>query len=75
MFYPDATGVWHVTIDDGMGHMLDGEVPVSGVATAPEALHGRISHGHAAVLGVSLIFGFFGLYSLFLSRRGRIRRH
>ena len=75
MFYPDGTGVWHVSVDDGMGHMFEGGVPVSGVATAAEALHGRMSHCHAAVLGVSLIFGFFGLYSLFLSRRGRIRRH
>ena len=74
MFYPDATGVWHITVDDGMGHMLKAEIPVHDGMQSSAAAAPRMSHPHAAVLGVSLIFGLFGFYSLFFSRRTRTRK-
>lgn len=71
-FVPDRDGAWRVTLDDGMGHRVEAVVdvgtgaPGSGIARRATPT-GRFS---AAVVGVSLIFGFFGLWSLFLRREG-----
>lgn len=63
-FVPDTSGVWRVTVDDGMGHLLTAELSVDSLKAASSgARHGgdRLS---SAVVGISVIFGLFGLYAL-----------
>jgi len=69
-FFPDTNGNWRVTVDDGMGHLVTANIVVG-----PEMLHvraganGRDRLGRS-IVGVSVIFGVFGILSLF-SRRVR----
>jgi nickel transport protein len=70
-FVPDTTGTWKVTVDDGMGHSATAEVLVGpeGIRTegggrAPDRIRGII-------VGISVIFGFFGLFSFLYGKRRR----
>ena len=67
-FVPDTAGVWRVTVDDGMGHLLTAQVPVGteGVASA-EASH-HVDSVSSAIVGISVIFGLFGVLTLIRSR-------
>jgi len=68
-FVPDTTGVWRVTVDDGMGHLLTAEVSVGpeGVeATGAARGYDRV---RSVVVGISVIFGLFGVLALLRSRR------
>ena len=69
-FVPDRDGVWRVTLDDGMGHRVEAVVEIGAGAPASGMTKGSTLAGglSAAVVGVSLIFGFFGFWSLFLRR-------
>lgn len=67
-FCPDAKGSWRVVISDGMGHQIDRKLEVrdteAGVeANAPKAE--GVSKTWKVVVGLSLIFGLFGLAALF----------
>jgi len=68
-FVPDTSGVWRVTVDDGMGHLLTAEISVDSLQVAStKARHGgdRLS---SVVVGISVIFGLFGLFALLRGSR------
>ncbi len=71
-FVPDRAGVWSVRVDSPDGHGAVIDVPVGDdLVTAPGAA-GRAAGGSRArtlVTGVAVVFGVFGLLSLFLRRR------
>ena len=73
-FVPDTHGMWRVTVDDGMGHRVEAAVPVDS-AFGHEHEHGH-EHRHAAgrlsglVVGISVIFGLFGVLALLSRKRG-----
>jgi hypothetical protein len=69
LFAPDTGGVWRLQLDDGMGHVLDHTLTVSDEHTLRVVSRpGRGSRWCGGVAGVGLIFGAFGLYSLFRRR-------
>ena len=71
-FVPDRPGAWTVRVDSPDGHGAVVDVPVTDdLVTAPGA-GGRAAGGGRArdvVTGVAVVFGVFGLLSLFLRRR------
>lgn len=71
-FVPDTTGAWTVAVDDAMGHRATEEIDVqaAGVKVGRDAGMSRI---HGVVVGVSVIFGVFGLFSLFYRRSREAR--
>lgn len=75
-FVPDTAGVWRVTIDDGMGHMVSAEVTVDSLGVprlGSEA--GGVGRLSDAVGGVGAILGLFGLLTLLRSSRQHRARH
>ena len=73
MFFPDTTGTWRVIVDDGMGHLLTAEVQAG-----PNKLAGggdtRVSRLTGGIVGVSVIFGLFGIYCLAGKGIGQTKR-
>jgi len=73
-FVPGGTGMWHVAVDDGMGHVARVDVPVASDAMAPASAGvpatGGVGRWSGVVAGVGVILGLFGLASL-LGRRQR----
>jgi len=76
-FAPDQEGVWRIVVDDEMGHRLEMEVPVG-----EDLLPGRYrSEGQAggsslgryerALMGLSIIFGLFGVAAWWTRRKKR----
>jgi nickel transport protein len=64
-FVPDTNGLWRVTVDDGMGHAMTAEVNVdSGSVGSAESAEKKLGRPMALVIGLCLIFGLFGIYSL-----------
>ena len=73
-FLPNTNGRWTVTVDDGMGHRADVYVdvdPYSAPRVSPGAEPDRLG---GLVVGAGVIFGCFGLYTLFADRWKRCRR-
>lgn len=69
VFFPDATGAWRVTVDDGMGHAVSTDIEIRegmsvGVKEPP-----RFSRLQGIIIGVSVIFGIFGISSWFCARK------
>jgi nickel transport protein len=65
-FVPDTNGVWSVVVDDGMGHVVTAKVAVD---TNQPPLPSPLPHNDGdrrtrMVVGLSVIFGLFGAYSL-----------
>ncbi|MBT3194041.1 MAG: hypothetical protein HN341_15975 [Verrucomicrobia bacterium] len=63
-FIPDTNGIWNLSVDDGMGHLVTAEVqigPNALVGSRPDTRVGRLTGG---IVGVSVIFGLFGIYCL-----------
>ena len=60
-FVPDTTGTWRVIVDDGMGHVAEIEVGVGAVTTVRGDPSNRMD---GVIVGVSVIFGLFGLAAL-----------
>ncbi len=64
-FVPDADGAWSVTVDDGMGHAVHATVVVEAGSAASDVKDDtRPGRGPALLVGLSVIFGLFGVYSL-----------
>jgi len=72
-FLPDTNGTWKVTVDDGMGHLAEARIDIdsAGGRHAEEAHQADRLSG--AVVGISVIFGCFGVYAM-LSGRAKRRR-
>ncbi len=64
-FVPDTLGLWRVTVDDGMGHMITAEVTVDSLGVVSDENHdhdvGRLG---GAVGGLGAILGLFGIWAL-----------
>ncbi len=80
IFIPDASGRFRVAVDDGMGHVtaIEFEFNDGSVAGKPGSIKGESGGGcffigldrtSAVITGISVIFGLFGLVSLFHRRR------
>lgn len=74
MFVPDTNGVWRVSIDDGIGHVLWAEIAVGPEAREAVGRGGGVDRLTGGVVGVSLIFGVFGIYCLLRHRVPRSQR-
>lgn len=72
-FVPDTNGVWKVTVDDGMGHMVITEILVSQGGIQTGSRRSGIDRPTGAIIGVSMIFGLFGIYCLVRQGMGRAR--
>jgi len=72
-FVPDTNGVWKVTVDDGMGHMAIAEVLVGLEGIEPADSRAGMDRPTGAIVGVSMIFGLFGIYCLLRQRLVRAR--
>jgi len=68
-FFPDTTGTWHVAADDGMGHAISEDIDVREGMRIPRNDTSGFHRFEGAVIGVSLIFGLFGVTSFLLRRR------
>ena len=63
-FVPNTNGLWRITVDDGMGHTVTAQVQTDATAV-PKASTGQgLSRPLGLLVGLSIIFGFFGVYSL-----------
>ena len=68
-FFPDATGIWRVVVDDGMGHVVSEDIEIKeGLKLASESAP-RFTRFQGVIIGVSVIFGVFGVTSFFLPWR------
>jgi nickel transport protein len=68
-FFPDTPGDWKVVVDDEMGHRLEVMVPVNETKRlkTDEKANSAKSHlprWEKALMGVAVIFGIFGILSL-----------
>jgi nickel transport protein len=67
-FFPDGPGEWEVVVNDEMGHRLEVKVPVDEQLVFQEGRNDRspqeagIPTFGKAAMGVSIIFGFCGLF-------------
>jgi nickel transport protein len=73
-FLPDTNGTWTVTVDDGMGHVAEARIDIdsAGGRRSEEAHHADRLSG--AVVGISVIFGCFGVYAMLSGWAQRRRR-
>lgn len=65
-FFPDIAGVWRLKVDDGMGHVLSKDIEIKEGMKLIKSDGGKFSRFHGVIIGVSIIFGLFGLSSFFL---------
>ena len=72
-FVPDTNGVWKVSVDDGMGHLVTADVQTGPNERVGGRSDTRVNHLTGGIIGVSVIFGLFGIYSLIRQRPGRAR--
>jgi len=76
-FYPDALGKWRLTADDGMGHRLELEAPVTDLEAvkpmlpAPGAANVSDTRSLRILTGLSAIFGLSGFLFWFQGIRSK----
>lgn len=76
-FFPDTKGEWKMTINDEMGHQLEMVIPVDqNINPAlPEKNQStgekRFHRYEKAIMGVSILFGLFGVFSWIQMNRRR----
>lgn len=70
-FVPNTNGLWKVTVDDGMGHVMTAEVRVDPTRSGAPVPSHKLNRGLRAMIGFSLIFGLFGIYILARQATGR----
>jgi len=63
-FVPDTSGTWRVVVDDGMGHVAEIEVAVDAAMTETTLRGDPSNRMDGVIVGVSVIFGLFGLTAL-----------
>lgn len=69
-FRATTTGVWRLTVDDGMGHALAAELPVTELGLQAPAAPGACPRAYGVLAGLGLIFGGFGVWALARARKG-----
>ena len=69
VFAPPTSGIWRVTVDDGMGHALETRLTISGGALRDARGPARPHRASGVVAGLGLLFGGFGLWALWRARR------
>ncbi len=74
MFRPDASGVWKVTVDDGMGHVVTHALTVDDQNPAPVSHVDSIPKRCGVLAGLALIFGIFG-WSAYLRLQMNLRKN
>ena len=71
-FFPDSTGIWRVVVDDGMGHAVSEDIEIKEGMKLARENSTSFSRFLGVIIGVSVIFGVFGISSLCLPwRRSR----
>ena len=68
-FVPDASGVWRVNVDDGMGHLVTAEISLDSLQVASTSVRQVGDRMSSAIVGISVIFGLFGIYALLRGSR------
>ena len=74
-FFPDAAGDWKMVVDDEMGHRLEVMVPVdAAMELKTDQRHesrakGFLSRYERALMGISIIFGIFGIFFWWKGKR------
>lgn len=71
-FFPESTGTWRVVVDDGMGHAASENIEIKEVMKLVGYDSPRFSRCQGLVIGVSVIFGIFGIIAFFLARRASV---
>ncbi|MCK5850178.1 MAG: hypothetical protein KAH23_04625 [Kiritimatiellae bacterium] len=66
LFFPDTTGTWHIVVDDGMGHLMKVDIDIGETSDAQKQRPAQLSRFSGAIVGISLIFGLFGISTIFL---------
>ena len=70
-FVPDTNGTWTVIVDDGMGHRTSAKVVVTAEGIESADNRPATARPAMALIGVCLIIGLFGTYSLVRQVRER----
>ena len=64
-FVPDADGSWLIRIKDAEGHAASNTLKVANRAIEDDGRgEGRASKGTRVLIGLAIVFGLFGLFSL-----------
>jgi nickel transport protein len=71
LFSPDEPGEWLLVVDDGMGHQLQEKMTVTQESTMvkQEEEKTRFSKFQGTIIGLSVIFGIFGVLTLIRGTR------
>lgn len=70
-FFPDRKGTWEVLVNDGQGHGATIEVVVDEGGRLKTSGQRALPTSLKLAVGLSLIFGIFGAFSLFWRRQRR----
>lgn len=79
LFYPDKAGNWKVIVNDGMGHRLalkihiDKLLSLGKTADQQTAKMSNFSRYEKALMGISIIFGIFGILSWWMGYKRSIK--
>jgi len=65
LFVPDETGIWKISINDGMGHGLIKEIEVKNLNNLKVKNKASLSKWYKILIGISIIFGLTG-FALFI---------
>jgi hypothetical protein len=68
-FVPVEVGSWTIVVDDGMGHQTTVDLTVDSQGIVSEQRSHKTGRLSGGIVGVSIIFGLFGLYALIRARR------
>lgn len=70
VFLPGAQTEWHIKAYSADGHGIDQQVKVAaGGAAAASSTSGALPRPLMLLAGLGIVFGFFGLLQLFITRR------
>lgn len=68
-FVPGPTTHWRLQATSADGHGMNQEFTVPATGTSPKSANGILPRWLLAGFGLSLIFGLFGLFQLFMRKR------
>lgn len=71
VFLPDRAGAWRVKVFSEDGHGVDISITTDAQGGVEGATGPRLDRHLRIIVGVALIFGIFGLISLFVRRRAK----